>query len=716
VDEQPPPPNEFAALTRPAFANLLAAAWRAPRPSLLDDALALRGAKEREGGEALGLRTVGDLLAHVPRRHVDRGEPRPVAELMIGGDATVEVEVRSITTRRGRPGRGVTRTVAVVADRSGQLEVVWFNQPWVERKLPVGTSVVLHGRFEGKGRFRVLDYQLGGDGGAGGTVGLVPVHPASEGLPPKRIRKLVGERRLLATEIVDPLPTRLRLASGFPDRPAAIDAIHFPESEPGQELARRRLAFDELLLLQVDLQRRRAVRDSSLRAPALVGGRELTAGWIEGLPFSPTGDQRRAIDTIDRDLSSTRPMSRLLMGEVGSGKTVVALHAMLRAVECGAQAMLMAPTETLAAQHHRTVERLLDGMPIPFALLTGSTTTARRREILDRLGSGELPILVGTHALLEDDVEAPSLAICVVDEQHRFGVRQRERLAARSGGLEPHVLHRPATPIPRTLALAAYGDIDTTALREMPPGRRPVETHVVTGTQARERAWARIREEVAGGGRAFIVCPLVEVSEAVDRKAATEEHQRLAEGPFAGLSVGLLHGRMKPSEKEEVMASFASGGIDVLVSTTVIEVGIDVPEATVMMVEDAGSFGLAQLHQLRGRVARGPHQGICGAVTGSGDEPHPRVDAFVATCDGFALAEQDLLLRGPGDLVGTRQSGAPPLYLADLLRDSAVVAEARRDALAVFEQDPELSDPKFDRLRKLVLDRWGAMLGLGQVG
>jgi ATP-dependent DNA helicase RecG len=444
-------------------------------------------------------------------------------------------------------------------------------------------------------------------------------------------------------------------------------------------------------MLQLDLQRRRVGRNLAGSAVALDAEPNLSARWLAGLPFEPTRDQRNAIDSISADLAGTRPMSRLLMGEVGSGKTVVAMHALLRALECGRQGALMAPTETLAAQHARSIESLLDGMPIAFALLTGSTPAARRREILDRLETGELQVVIGTHALIEEDVLIPRLAVCVVDEQHRFGVRQREMLATRGGGPGglPHVLHMTATPIPRTLALAAYGDLDTTVLKEMPAGRRPVETHLVNGPAARARAYERIREEVADGARAFVVCPLVESSEAVEARAAVEERDRLASGPLAGLEVGLLHGRMTPAEKEEVMLGFAHGSTEVLVSTTVIEVGIDVPDATVMLIEDAERFGLAQLHQLRGRVGRGERGGLCLLC---GPSQARRLIAMTETSDGFRLAELDLELRGEGDLTGLRQSGLPTLRAASLPADLPLLERAHSAASEILAADPRLED------------------------
>ncbi|MEI6664226.1 MAG: ATP-dependent DNA helicase RecG [Actinomycetes bacterium] len=685
------PPYTFAATESPSFGEMLEASWRSPHASRLELELKLSG-RAAAAAASIGLGDVGDLLEHLPHRHENRGEVKTVQQLKSGEDATVAVEVRSIEAKQSWRRRGLTITVARVADQSGPLEAVWFNQPWVARQLPVGSAVLLHGRYEGRGRFRVAEHESGvSAGGEGTTAGIVPVHPAADGLTAKRIRELVAKHRGSAVDIPEPLPARILAEHRLPNRQDAIDAIHFPATPDDYLVARRRLAFDELLIMQLDLLMRRMRREAGSPAPALQSESELTDRWIASLPFELTGDQQRAFGVVANDLARNRPMQRLLMGEVGSGKTVVAIFALLRAYECGQQAMLMAPTETLAIQHMRSIERLLDGLVVPIALLTGSTPAAERKRILARLASGELAIVVGTHALLESDLEVPHLAVCVVDEQHRFGVRQRERLAAQRGDqIQPHVLHMTATPIPRTLALAAYGDLDTSAIRELPSGRSPIATHIVSGVAARSRAYERIHEEVAGGGRAFVVCALVENSEVLDARAATEERDRLAEGPLKGLSVGLMHGRMTVGEKESVMSEFASGKLDVLVSTTVIEVGIDVPEATVMLVEDAERFGLAQLHQLRGRVGRGTKPGLC-LLCGSADAR--RLQAMVDTNDGFKLAELDLELRGEGEITGLRQSGAATLKAARLPEDLELLEVAHDVAAELLADDPQLVDP-----------------------
>ena len=554
----------------------------------------------------MGLLTVGDLLEHLPR---DRQHARTIAELEPGETATVVAEVRSIASRPVRR-RGMRPLVeAVVADETGAMKATFFNQPWLERKYRPGTRLLLQGKHEARNRFRVQFHAPTGEAVGAAEGGDVATYPATEGLSSTQILALVREWRGAAFEALEPLPARLRTQDRLPDRAAALLAAHFGDHEGG----RRRLAYDELLLVQIALLRRRARRREGARAVALPAPGELTARWLaDSLPFTPTGDQRNAMDAVDAEVTRDRPMQRLLMGEVGSGKTVVAVYAMLRAVEAGAQAALMAPTETLAEQHFATLQALMPGELVQAALLTGSTPAGRRADLLGKLASGELRLLVGTHALIEDPVEFDRLAVVVVDEQHRFGVNQRRALDRKApDGLAPHVLHMTATPIPRTLALTAYGDLDVTVLRELPAGRRPIVTHVCATEGERSRAYERIREELRAGRQAFVVCPLVEESEALQARAATAEFERLRKGELKDFAVVLLHGQMRPREKQEAMAAFAAGGADVLVATTVIEVGIDVPNASVMLVEDAERYGISQLHQLRGRIGRGPHESLC---------------------------------------------------------------------------------------------------------
>jgi ATP-dependent DNA helicase RecG len=522
-------------------------------------------------------------------------------------------------------------------------------------------------------------------------------------------------------DTIEPLPGRLRARERLGERAAALSAAHFPDREEDERDARRRLAFEELFLLQLAVAGRRRARREGRRARPLAPRGEVVDGWRRSLPFELTGDQLRATREIDADLAGERPMQRLLMGEVGTGKTVVALAAMLRAVENGAQAALMAPTETLAEQHHRTLDSLLGGA-LPVELLTGSTSAARRRELLARLADGQLQLVVGTHALIEDVVEFRDLALVVVDEQHRFGVRQRAALDAKAAEivgshpaepgaparrLAPHALHMTATPIPRTLSLTAYGDLDATVLRELPSGRRPVETHVVDGARARARAYERIREEIATGRQCFVVCPLVEESEALQARAATAEFERLRTGEFRDLRVELIHGQLPSKRKAAAMEAFAAGEADVLVATSVVEVGIDVPNATVMLIEAAERYGLSQLHQLRGRVGRGEHQSLCILF---GDPKLPRLEAIASESDGFRLAEIDLELRGAGDVLGTRQHGLPEFRVARLPEDTELLVRARDRADEIVVTDPGLAEPEHGLLREAVVARFGPEL------
>jgi ATP-dependent DNA helicase RecG len=619
----------------------------------------------------------------------------------------VEVTVGSVAVRPMRDRRR-KRVEARVADESGPAVAVWWGQPWVARQLDAGSRVRLHGRLKRRNQFWVSEHELvGADGGGIHTSGLVPVYPATEKLSPARLRELTWEARSLVGDAIEPLPAALRGRERLPDRAAALAAAHFPERPGDQETARRRLAFEELLLLELTLAARRRARRDGARAPRLEGTGELTRRWLAELPFEPTADQRVAFERIDRDLGSDRPMQRLLMGEVGSGKTVVALHAMLRAVESGRQAVLMAPTETLAEQHLATLDGLLGGAT-PLALLTGSTPPARRRETLARLASGELGLAVGTHALIEPAVEWRDLALCVVDEQHRFGVRQRAALDAKADpGRAPHMLHMTATPIPRTLALTAYGDLDVTTLRELPAGRRPVETHVVDGTRARARAYQRAREEIARGRQCFVVCPLVEESEALQARAATAEAERLARTEFRAQRVELIHGQMPARRKAEAMAAFAGGEAEVLVATSVIEVGIDVPNAAAMIVEAAERYGLSQLHQLRGRIGRGEHPGVCILF---GEPELPRLEAIARESDGFRLAEIDLELRGAGEVLGTRQHGFPEFRVARLPADAELLERARELGESLLASDPRLEAPEHALLREAAAARFGPEL------
>jgi ATP-dependent DNA helicase RecG len=689
-------PLAFAELRELTAEDLWGAPVRTPRPSRLAAPLVITPPTAQAAAESLGLETVGDLLEHLPRA---TGEARTIGELAIDETATVLVEVLSITSRPVRR-RGMKPLVeATVSDGTGIMKATFFNQPWLSAQYPKGTRLMLSGKCTAhppSARFRVNAHAKTDAVAAIGAEAAQ--YPATKGITSTQLLAAVQAHRAAIHDVVDPLPLRLRRSLGLPDKATATAAAHFG---PDHEGGRRRLAFDELLVDQIVQLRLRRERRADVRAAPLAGAPTVSREWRDTLlPFAPTGDQVSAMADVDADLARERPMQRLLMGEVGSGKTVVALHAMLRAVEHGGQAALMAPTETLAEQHFATIQSLMGGwgqVLISAALLTGSTTAARRREILARLASGELAIVVGTHALIEPDVAFAALTVAVVDEQHRFGVRQRAALDAKApGDLVPHLLHMTATPIPRTLRLANFGALDVTALRELPRGRQPIATHVCSTEAERHRAYERIREELRAGRQAFVVCPLVSESEALNARAATAEYERLRTGELADFAVVLLHGQMRPAEKQEAMQRFADGAADVLVATTVIEVGIDVPNATIMLVEDADRYGISQLHQLRGRVGRGEHASLCLLF---GPRESKRLEALRKNGDGFRLAEIDLELRGEGELTGTRQSGLARFRFARLPDDGELLRSAHEVAEAILDRDPELDASQHELLR-----------------
>jgi len=706
-----PMPMRFASAEPLTSAEIAQALVRLPRPSQLEQPLSTHdlGPRAARALDTLGLRTVGDLLEHLPRA---RGEARTIATLQRGETATLLVEVRRIDTRSVRRRGMKPRVEATVADHTGSTRVSFFNQPWLVQRYPPSTRLLLTVRTDARGRISVTahaptELQVAAEA-------QVAQYPASEGIDSTRILALMREHRDAIADTLEPLPARIRTAERLPDRPAALAALHFPGDEGEAEGGRRRLAFEELLLVQLALLRRRARRERAAAAPSLDGPRELTKRWLSGgLPFPLTDDQATALDEVDHDLAQRHPMQRLLMGEVGSGKTVVALFALLRAVEQGWQGAMMAPTETLAEQHFATIQTLMPGEAVPAALLTGSTAAARRTDILGKLASGELSLVVGTHALIEPDVRFARLGVAVVDEQHRFGVRQRAALDAKGPPgpdpahpqLTPHVLHMTATPIPRTLALVEHGDLDHTVLKQLPRGRRPIATHVAAGERERARAYERIREELRAGRQAFVVCPLVEESEALQAKAARAEFERLRDGELKDFRVVLMHGQLRPREKQEAMAAFAAGGADVLVATSVIEVGIDVPNASVMLVEDAERYGISQLHQLRGRIGRGEHPSLCLLF---GPKDSARLKALATHGDGFELARIDLRLRKEGELIGgVRQHGLAQFRVAQLPDDDPLLERARLRARAILDLDPELERPEHALLAQALAVAYG---------
>ena len=614
-----------------------------------------------------------DLVEHVPRAYLDWEQVASFGDLSAGEEATVRCTLERIRVRPTRR-RNLKLVEGVVVDGEGVRETaVWFNQAYLAKLAP-GTELLLHGSRELSGGFRVARTEVRGTGLH--TVGLVPEYRASEDVPSYRLRALVDNVLPRARFLPDPLPARIRHEEGLPLRADALTASHRPRDRDETDVAHRRLAFEELLTLQLGFRDRRRALEEQAGAPALAEAGELIDRYYGVLPFELTPDQRSAVEEIAGDLADPRPMQRLLQGDVGSGKTVVALYALLRAVENGHQGALMAPTETLAEQHFLTVEGICNDLGVRCELLTSSVPAAQRRAVRDRLASGETDIAVGTHALIQEEVEFRSLAVAVVDEQHRFGVEQRRAL----GRTTPHVLHMTATPIPRTLAQTVFGDLDVTEIARPPANRKPVITAWV-GHERSGEAYTRLRRHLEEGRQAYVVCPLVSESETIEARAAEQEAERLRAAELRGFRVGCLHGKLKTAERREVMDAFKRRELDVLVATTVIEVGVDVPNATIMIVQEADRFGLAQLHQLRGRVGRGAEQSYCLLVSRPKEElteeATRRLEALVATSDGFELAEVDLELRREGSLLGVRQSGYSDLKFARLTRDRELIAKAR---------------------------------------
>jgi ATP-dependent DNA helicase RecG len=704
-----PVARSFGGARELSRADLLDAPVHWPRPSVLDaglQALDGVGPKSAEAAAAAGIRTVWDLLLRFPHRHREM-QLRQLADLGDGESGTVLVTVQGARPRPFRKGR-LTFLGVKVGDESGSLRATWFNQPWVAAKLEPGVELLLTGKRTSRG-FVVNEWELTGGGVEIAEEGFMPVHRAGENLRPQRIREWAERAGALAANAVEGLPAPLRTRRHLAAVGDALRAIHFPETPGDLTAARERIAFEELFLHQALLASRKRSHRLARPAPRLGRPGELVGRWLDSVPFEPTGDQLRAFDDVDADLDSGQPMQRLLMGEVGSGKTVVAVYSMLRALEAGYQAALMAPTETLAEQHAITLGRLLAAEATPFALLTGSTPAAARRDALNKLASGELGLMLGTHALIEPTVEFARLGLVVVDEQHRFGVQQRRALDAKGvEGMAPHVLHMTATPIPRTLSLTAYGDLDTTALHELPAGRQPVQTRLV-GEDEREGAYEFVRGLLREGRQAFVVCPLVAESEKQPGKAAEVEAARLAAGEFRDFRVGVLHGQMRSEEKAAAMAAFAAGETDVLVATTVIEVGVDVANATVMIIEGAERFGVSQLHQLRGRVGRGEHASVCLLFAEQvGELARRRLRAVESTRDGFKLAEVDLALRGEGEILGTRQSGVPRFAVAELPEQLPLLLEAKGEVQELLERHGTLTDPALGPLLDAARRRFGA--------
>jgi ATP-dependent DNA helicase RecG len=661
-----------------------------------------------------GLVTVGDLLEHYPRRYEDFRQRRDLGALKLGEEATIRGVVQRAAVTSGRR-KGLQVVRATVRDDTGVIEAIWFNQAWLADALAPGTVVSLRGTLSARGggpTFAVKSHEiLGNDPEALHTEGVVPVYPASEAVSARLLRTLVHAVLPEARRVPDPVPPWLRVAEGLPPRCDALIAMHLPTDPDQGAAARERLVFEELYLLQLGLLVHKAREQGSVHSWALPGTDGIAQRFLDGLPFALTAEQQSAIAEIDGDLDGTVPMRRLLQGDVGSGKTVVALHMLLRAVAAGHQGALLVPTETLAGQHLATVHEFIGGLA-RCELLTAGLPAAQRRETLQRLRTGETQLVVGTHALIQGDVRFHSLAAVVVDEQHRFGVIQRDELARRAvgEGRAPHVLYMTATPIPRSLALTLYGDLDLTVLAGLPAGRRKVVTKVVKEDD-RDAAYQFARKQLHAGRQAYVVCPTIEESESLSAAAAVDEARRLAEGEFSQYSVAVLHGQMKSAAREDVMRAFKCGDTQVLVATSVIEVGIDVPNAGVMIVEGAERFGLAQLHQLRGRVGRGSARSYCLLFAqAETDQARARLQALTQTADGFELADRDLEIRGEGHLLGARQAGANDLRLARLVRDRRTVERARAAARRTLSGDALLEAPHNAPLADAVAVAFGSRL------
>ncbi|HEX9035945.1 MAG TPA: ATP-dependent DNA helicase RecG [Ktedonobacterales bacterium] len=677
----------------------------------------------------LGIETVRDLLFNFPREHRDYSQLTKIGQAPFDEVITVVGMIWEVKTTRHGPR---TRTTARVTDDSGGVIAIWFNQQYLQKQLTPGSYIVMTGvkqRFGNKVEFNVRSHELPEQGDLINTGRLTPVYPLTEGLNPKAMRKIAKwavDR--CAPFLNDHLPPEVRARAGLLALPEAVAQAHFPDNHDTLAAARKRLAFDEIFLVQLGMLTRRANWQEGPPAPALpapesliftypdvdapavtlappqTGLWPLTASCFEPtLPFQFTGAQRRAIREILGGLALTQPMSRLLQGDVGSGKTVVAAAALLAAAANGYQGALLAPTEILAEQHYRGLARLLAPFGLLTVLLTGGQKAKERKEARDALASGQAAVAIGTHALIQEDVDFTRLGLAIVDEQHRFGVEQRDAL--RRKGRSPHMLVMTATPIPRTLALTLYGDLDVSTLDEMPAGRLPIITRWRSGAQ-RQEAYKLVESEVAASHQAYIICPLVEESEALEAKSAVAEYERLKTNVFPHLRLGLAHGQLRPAEKDRVMRAFRDGEIDVLVATAVVEVGVDVPNATVMIIEDADRFGLSQSHQFRGRVGRGEAQSYCYLLSQEASATaSERLRTLESTTDGFELAEADLRLRGPGDFFGVRQSGLPELKMANMA-DTRLIYEARTQAEWLWQRDPYLKALEHAALRERVFLFW----------
>jgi ATP-dependent DNA helicase RecG len=652
----------------------------------------------------LGITTFGDLLFHFPFRYIDRSRFHRVREIT---DDLQQVQLRGVLSQPYLVGeKQARRMVATLTDPTGSIDLVWFKGiRWLQGSLKPGQEYIVFGRpgsFKGKANLPHPELELASTWDQGLDATLQPVYSTTEKLTAKGLtsRAIWKLQKALLPQIAGHLPEtlgndQLQLLGGI-SREEAIRQVHAPQDTVRLEAARKRLKFEELFFIQIGLLRQKQRAQQNVRGHVFDRvGDTFKTFYSEKLPFTLTGAQKRVVKEIRKDMGSGRQMNRLLQGDVGSGKTLVGLLSMLIALDNGYQSVLMAPTEILAQQHFATLTRMLEGMPVTVRLLTGSTKTAERKSLLYALRLGEVHIMVGTHALLEDRVVFHKLGLAVIDEQHRFGVAQRARLWAKSE-VPPHVLVMTATPIPRTLAMTLYGDLDTSVIDELPPGRKPIRT-VHRFDSSRNAVFGFLEEEITKGRQVYVVYPLIEESENVDLKHVMDGFESLSRRfPLPKYAVGIVHGRLDQATKDFEMSRFKKGETNVLVSTTVIEVGVDVPNASVMVIENAERFGLSQLHQLRGRVGRGAEQSYCVLMTGDklGNDARARIATMVRTNDGFEIAETDLKLRGPGDVLGTQQSGIPQLRIADLIEDQELLMMARQVAMRVLDEDPELKEPR----------------------
>jgi ATP-dependent DNA helicase RecG len=670
----------------------------------------------------LGVKTVRDLLYFFPHRHIDYSKLKTISQLIEGEEQTIIANVWQ--AQETRPG-GRRSAEAIVGDETGNIRVVWFNQPYLAKTLTTNARIILSGKvslFKERHVFISPEWELEEGQDSVHTGRLVPIYSLTRGLHPRQVRRLMKEFiDRWAGQVIDFLPDDLLKRLNLLELPSAISQAHYPENEETKDKARTRLAFDELFLLQLGVMKKKRDFQETKPATPLDIKDALLTRFIESLPFTLTSAQAKVLQEIKADLVKSIPMCRLLQGEVGSGKTVVATAALLMAAANGLQGAFMAPTEILAEQHFVTICQLLSRLgkedgegnvrsykgildnPINVALLIGDIKQKGKKQIQKQVQAGEIDIVIGTHALVQKGVEFTNLRLAVVDEQHRFGVEQRSAL--REKGFNPHMLVMTATPIPRTLALTLYGDLDLSVITELPPGRQMVKTKWLKPEQ-RESAYAFVRKQVGEGRQAFILCPLIEESEAIVAQAATVEYERLSREVFTDLRVGLLHGRLASAEKDTTMEEFRAGRLDILVSTPVIEVGIDIPNATIMLIESADRFGLSQLHQFRGRVGRGREQSYCMLLAENPSEVgRQRLDIIENTHDGFKLAEEDLKMRGPGEFFGTRQSGIPDLRMARM-SDVALLELARNEAINMFKKDPDMAKPEHKLLAQEMARVW----------